>query len=291
MTQHYYQWLPGTENEGQVVRLTNAYVEDGEIYYEFDNGDICCEEYIAPFTLDKNNLKGKMLVEIVNPNFKWKFEEIKSKTSASYADIEHQGGGEFEVPCINDYIQSGENINSKVGTFNIIAPKTKIKSIEPVNYKDYMSMNDLETLGLIEKQDINVSISKETNVSGVTEINSNIEHIVNLTEELVTYDKFAPMATFCKNTEEKTVINNTNDNDPIAILVNTSLKYPSSVSIDLDIDLPAVSLFKTVSENFENGSSKFIEHIIKHIDYSIITESLKEGLLNAYMQKISSNEN
>lgn len=290
MTQHYYQWLPGTENEGQVVRLTNAYVEDGEIYYEFDNGDICCEEYIAPFTLDKNNLKGKMLVEIVNPNFKWKFEEIKSKTSAAFADIEHQGGGEFEVPCINDYIQSGENINSKVGTFNIIAPKTKIKSVEPVNYKDYMSRNDLCALGLIENEEIINTSSLNMNSSECTEMNSVIDHI-NLADEINNQDKLGITATFCKNTEEKTVINNTNNNDPIAILVNTSLKYPSSVSIDLDIDLPAVSLFKTVSENFENGSSKFIEHIIKHIDYSIITESLKEGLLNAYMQKISSNEN
>lgn len=289
MTQRYYQWLPGSEYENTVVRLTSIYVEDGEIYYVFDNGSICLEEFIAPFTTDKRLLGNKMLVEIVNPNQKWQFETIKSTSGKKFSDVNAQNGMEFEVPCLEDYSQKGDNINSLVGSYNIIPPKTRVKNLEKLDYKDYMSEEDLISLGIIEKP-------------MVSDIEKQINEIV--TNDAVINDSSTITTIVSKEYSEDSIIENTNinntnykeeipnkkicDDDPVGILVNSSVKYPSAVSIDLNIDLPAVSLYSTVVENFENGGERFIDRIISQIDYSKITESLRIGLLNAYNSKISS---
>ena len=273
MTQHYYQWLPGTENAGEVVRLSKMYVEDGEVFYIFDNGAICCEEYIAAFTLDKTKIGKKFLVEIPSPNQKWSFEEITSKKTSSMSDVQHEGGGDFEIPCIDDYTQNGTNINSKVGTYNIIAPKTRIKNIEKPDYFDYMSDDDLISLGLKAKDD---TVVVENSITDITNTNTNVISIKHEPTNVVINETINTSNKLCDSS------------DPVFILVDKSVKYPSSVDIALNIDLPSISLFKTVSENFENGTEKFIEYIIQHIDYSTIKESLREGLMDAYLQKISS---
>lgn len=259
--ERYYQWLPNTGYDNQVVKLTNIYEEDGAIYYEFSNGEICNETFIAPFTKNIIDLNGKMLVELSSKNDIWTQNVISSKTVASNKDIQSSDGLSYsEIPPLEDLAQieagaQSGNVKSKVGSIRLIPPKTKVDKVPNIDYKDYMNDEDLIKLGLIEEK----TIIKE-------EITEDEVEVSTIKEE-----------------EEKTNINNVIVvTDPIAILVNASAKNKINVPMELSIDLPSVDLFKIASTNFENGAEKFIDVILSHINYDMIKDSLKNALLLSY---------
>lgn len=245
----YFQWLPGTLNENTIVNLQRIFEDDGEIYYEFNTGDICSKSLIAECTYDKSNLKNKALVRISAPNNGWCFE--KNNVGNSKPDISNvslNGTTDFEVPTYEDF--TGKRIENDI---NYIAPNNKVH-LEPIDEESFMSVMDdvIEvTPALIEKE-YETEVTKDT---------------YNITEPE-------------KNDVQKTVINNIND--PVAILVNSSSKHESSVTMELNIDLPAKSLFNIAKDNFDDGANKFIDVILNSIDYKCVKDSLRDALLAAY---------
>lgn len=270
LNKRYFQWLPGSPNDGQISILNNIFVDEGEIYYEFNDGEICLEDLIAKFTTNSKDIEGKFVVEILSPNDKWTFEEVKSKTNQNFKDVESQNGGSFEVPTYEDYFKNGD-FKSNVGTIKYIPPKTKIVSLPIIDYKDYMSKNDLLLLGIDVPNDDNVN---ENN--NLTNIQDDVKIAFKECDENIIKDVTPD------TTPDNNINNVYNDTNPVSILVNSSAKYPSVISMDLTVDLPAKSLFKIANENFENGANTFIDVILSHIDYESIKTSLRDALLNEY---------
>ncbi len=250
----YFQWLPGTMCENTIVNLQRIFEDDGEIYYEFNTGDICNKMLIAGYTHDKNELKGKALVRISAPSNKWRFE--KNDVGNSKPDISNvslNGTTDFEVPSYEDF--TGKRIENDI---NYIAPSNKVY-LDPIDEESFM-MNAVDdiiemTPEPVIKED-NIKINKENDIV--------IEPVKNVVQE--------------------TNINNIND--PVAILVNSSSKHESSITMELNIDLPAKSLFNIAKDNFDDGANKFIDVILNSIDYKCVKDSLRDALLTAY----SSNE-
>lgn len=266
----YYQWLPGTEQENSVVILQRIFLEDDDVYYEFSDGNICHEDLISYGTCDSKDLIGKALVQIPSYGDRWSFDRISAKNLKQFNDVSHQAGEQnFMIPTLNDYNSTG----NKNYTSDIKYTSPKSSKYISIDYKDWMSIMDLRKLGLISETleiddvvdikeiDESVQISKENDITATSSNSSVIE-----------VDKSADI----------NISNSLIDIDPVAILVNKSAKYQSTISMELNIDLPSKSLFKIASENFENGEDTFLDVILSHIDYATIKESLRESLRAAY---------
>ena len=255
---NYYQYLPSSEKCGEICMLIGMFVEDGEVYYEFDNGDVCFEDLICKCTTNKDDFKGKLLVELNSKSDVWKFEKINDKVDQSVLkDVQHNAGKDFEIPTFGDrYEQKKDNIL-------ITPPSNRIINVKSPNYKDYLSNEELEILGILPSTN---SFNKINECSDVTDI--------------IKYDASSSHddSTSIKND----VINNKIDNDPVAILVNSATKFATDVNMQLSINLPATSIFKIVNENFENGAEKFINVILNDIKYDAIKDALKLALFREY---------
>lgn len=263
----YYQWLPNSGNDGDIVKLRRIYVENDIKFYEFSDGEICNEEFIAPYTTELKNLKNKMLVELSSKNDIWETEYIKSKSIID-KDIQSNDGNSTlnkEIPPLEDISNSDNGLisQSSVGKFRLIAPKEK--SVPCINYFDYMSDEDLIKIGLKEAPIENIIETPvvETPSISATNIEDNTPLIVNE----------------CK---EKTNINTYIEHDPISILVNASSKKEINIPMELCIELPSKELFNIAKNNFENGAEKFIEVILADIEYETFKNSLREALISAY---------
>ena len=158
---------------------------------------------------------------------------------------------------------------SAVGKVRLIPPTTNV-NIKPIDYKDYMSDEDLYRLGLIteiKKEDKEIV---ENVVDTSKNVNINKEEFTNSTIEVL---------------HNEVVIERPNEiveTDPVAILVNAAAKNRTVVPMELEIDLPSVDLFNIAHANFENGADKFIDVILSHIDYAILKDALRTALLSAY---------
>lgn len=281
----YYQWLPGTNDAGIVVTLNKIYIDEGDVYYTFTDGSECFEGLIADYTNDPKNLKGKAMVRISNPNNKWSFETEKTKSLTQYEGVSHDSGQKnFEIPTLGDYNKNGE-FESNAGKINLIPPKNQVKFVSKIDYKDWMDKIDLIRFGLddvdscdvvasplVEAVEYKPNITKDEDAHTID--NGTLVRIVECPEEIY---------------KDSTNINISNklfdDNDPVAILVNKSAKFESTISMDLKIDMPSKSLYKIASENFENGSETFINVILSQIDMETILKSLKDALEIAYNEE------
>ena len=269
----YYQWLPNTGNDGEIVKLKNIYYDNDIVFYEFSDGEICNEEFIAPYTTSLKDIKGKMLVELSSRNDSWQQDYIKSK-AISDPNIQSENGRQREIPPLDDILKSSNDTieDSAIGKYRLIPPKSN-KTIQPIDYKDYMSNDDLIKMGLIEAPK-DVVKEKEEKVT-----TNHIEDEI-IETDIIKYEKDDI------NNQEDSVVETTKKQEettnPIAILVNASAKNPITIPMELTIDLPSKDLFNIIKNNFEDGSEKFIDVILSHIDYDMLVSSLKEALTNAY---------
>ena len=294
----YYQWLPGTENEGTISILNNIFIDEGEVYYEFTDGNLCWEGLISDITNDPKKLKGMAIVRISDINNTWSFETIKNKSMNQFAGVSHDSGQtNFEIPSLSDYNKTGD-FKSDEGKITFIPPKNQPKMIKKIDYKDWMDINDQIKYGLISEDEYIAATLPVTKVatppSNVMKIDN--EDTISLNDpsnnkELMVVqpsnDTIIKLWVPEKNDKNIDNINISNDklfddNDPVAILVNKAAKFESVISMDLKLELPAKSLFNIASENFENGEETFINVILSHIDYETIKNTLKTALLDAY---------
>lgn len=295
----YYQWLPGTENEGTISILNNIFIDEGEVYYEFTDGNLCWEGLISDITNDPKKLKGMAIVRISDLNNTWSFETIKNKSMNQFTGVSHDSGQtNFEIPSLSDYNKTGD-FKSDEGKITFIPPKNQPKMIKKINYKDWMDINDQIKYGLISEDEYIAATLPVTKVatppSNVMKIDNEDTISLNALSDnsccgitVATADSTTlKLNTSEKNDKEIVNINISNDklfddNDPVAILVNKAAKFESIISMDLKLELPAKSLFNIASDNFENGEETFINVILSHIDYETIKNTLKTALLDAY---------
>lgn len=295
----YYQWLPGTENEGTISILNNIFIDEGEVYYEFTDGNLCWEGLISDITNDPKKLKGMAIVRISDLNNTWSFETIKNKSMNQFTGVSHDSGQtNFEIPSLSDYNKTGD-FKSDEGKITFVPPKNQPKMIKKIDYKDWMDINDQIKYGLISKNEYIAATLPITKVatppSNVMKIDNEDTISLNASSDNSGGAVTVPMTnsttlklnTSEKNDKEIVNINISNDklfddNDPVAILVNKAAKFESIISMDLKLELPAKSLFNIASDNFEKGEETFINVILSHIDYETIKNTLKTALLDAY---------
>lgn len=285
----YYQWLPGTENEGTISILNNIFIDEGEVYYEFTDGNLCWEGLISDITNDPKKLKGMAIVRISDINNTWSFETIKNKSMNQFAGVSHDSGQtNFEIPSLSDYNKTGD-FKSDEGKITFIPPKNQPKMIKKIDYKDWMSDNDLKLLGIIEDNCVS-DIIHEYHDNCQIDLSGQINLSDNNSVSVINIETDKSCITEVKYPNTTLLINDINnqsdklfdDNDPVAILVNKAAKFESIISMDLKLELPAKSLFNIASDNFENGEETFINVILSHIDYETIKNTLKTALLDAY---------
>ena len=250
----YFQWLVG-DDRGKVVEFIDITQEDGEYFYNFDDGESCNMSYICPATNDKNMLKGKAMVEVPGPHNAWKFEEIKTG-SFTTADDEH-----IVVPPLEDIIGQSKdgNVESAVGTMRLIAPKSNpIKGMPLPSVQEYLRQAPAKQVASQSSGVVNIEVKSEqveTKVQPV-QIPQDIPHV-----------------------EEKP---KHNVSDPVHILVNTCKKHDTEISMTVNVALPSISTYNFAKSEFENGGDKFIDIIAETLDMTEISKSIKSAIREAY---------
>lgn len=250
----YFQWLVG-DDRGKVVEFIDITQEDGEYFYNFDDGESCNMSYICPATNDKNMLKGKAMVEVPGPHNAWKFEEIKTG-SFTTADDEH-----IVVPPLEDIIgQSNDgNVESAVGTMRLIAPKSNpIKGMPLPSVREYLRQVPAKQAVPQSSGVVNIEVKSEPAETKVQP--------VQIPQDI-------PQAE---------VKPKHNVSDPVHILVNTCKKHDTEISMTVNVALPSISTYNFAKSEFENGGDKFIDIIAETLDMTEISKSIKSAIREAY---------
>lgn len=254
----YFQWLVG-DDRGKVVEFIDITQEDGEYFFNFDDGESCNMAYICAATNDKNILKGKAMVEVSGPYNAWKFEEIKTGNFTT-AEDEH-----IEVPPLEDILRQSKdgNVESAVGTMRLIAPKSNpIKGMPLPSIQEYL------------RQPKEPKENKEDAALKASGINIQVtaEHVGEKVSEPEVKPEPKP--------ESKPV--SVPITDPVHILVNTCKKHDTEISMTINVSLPSKSTYNFAKSEFEGGADKFIEILAATIDTSSISNSIKKALKDAY---------
>lgn len=254
----YFQWLVG-DDRGKVVEFIDITQEDGEYFFNFDDGESCNMAYICSATTDKNMLKGKAMVEVPGPHNAWRFEEIKTG-SFTTAEDEH-----VVVPPLEDILgQSNDgNVNSAVGAMRLIAPKTNpIKGMPLPSVQEYLrqparpvkeTAKEAETITPPLPSGVEITVTTETSMP-----------VEPKRETLETKHPSVPAT------------------DPVHILVNTCKKHVTDIPMTVSVSLPSVTTYNFAKSEFENGDQKFIDILADTIDVSVIFDSIKKALREAY---------
>ena len=269
--QRYFQWLVG-DDRGKVVELVDITQEDGEYFYNFDDGESCNLSYICPGTSDKKMLRGKAMVEVPGPYNAWKFEEVKM---GSFTTAEHE---HVDVPPLADILnqsESGMLEQSAVGTLNMIPPKNNhVKNMPLPDIQEYLRENRNPkpvpkpvALG-------GPSTPKVEPQAQEPEPAPRRSSGLNVTVHDNTEDKEQE-----RKPEKKQDIS-----DPVHILVNTCKKHPTEISLTVTLNLPGKGTYSFAKDEFENGGEKFISCLVGMISTEEIEAALKSALEEAYKE-------
>ena len=257
----YFEWIDG-EDKGNVVSLESIEEFEGEIFYNFDDGESCNLRFISKMTNSVADLKGKFMVEIENPSNPWTFETVKSR---KYVD-ESMKGEDVEIPTLNDILQArgtSANIeNSDLGKEKLVAPKRMQNLVELPNADEY-------------KKKIK-PIEKKQQQEKIEPVQENTEHV---TEE--------PVAHPVEQRVSTPVQSNVPSMDPVRILVNSCKKHDTPVEMTINMKLPSKYIYNIAVNEFEDGLEKFIDCIVDGIDTKMIIDQLKAALKSAYTSEDS----
>jgi len=263
----FFEWIIG-EFRGDVEVLSYISEEDGEYFYNFESGECCNMEFIAPMTKKAKDLVGKCMVEVQDPKKLWKFETVKSKTHRN--DVT---GEVDEIPPIED-ITGGNgtkdnlNVDSVVGSVRFIAPSEQFRSFGLPEIDEYLKCDD--------KSDMSEDVAVHQSEEPKPKKNENVN------EDAI--PDSAPMSASgsvsIKVIESPKSISY--EKGPVELIVDKSKKIKTTVSMDLEMDVPAKSVYETVSENFDNGADIFVDYVVSLISVDKIKSALKEALLESY---------
>lgn len=256
----YFQWLVG-DDMGKVCELLDITQEDGEYFYNFVDGESCNLSYICPATNDKNQLRGKAMVEVPGPHNCWKFEEVKMG-SFTTAENEH-----VDVPPLQDIIgMSTDNTldQSALGTMSLTPPKSNpIKGMPLPDIMDYLRDTDPKPV-------------KRNTASGVKVTVQETKESETPVESAKSEEKQPEVQQFIPQPKKEI------PNDPVHILVSTCKKHSSFVDLKMELSLPSVTTYNFAKSEFEDGENKFIEAICDNISTETIMTALRKALHDAY---------
>jgi len=253
----YFEWIAG-EDIGNVVSLVSIEEFDGEIFYNFDDGESCNQRFISKMTGSVADLKDKFMVEIENPSNPWTFDTIQSR---KYVD-ESMKGQDIEIPTLHDIIQARgteANVeNSDLGKERLVPPRKQQRIIGLPTIDEYpVKKAEPQQQKPVETQQTN-NVQKTEDV--VNEKPNQVE------EQKPTQ---APQQTI-------------GSMDPVRILVNSCKKHDTPVEMTINMKLPSTYIYNIAVNEFEDGLDKFIDCIVDGIDTKMIIDQLKEALRSAY---------
>lgn len=265
----YFQWLDG-DSEGTVEVLNTIECIEGEYFYNFESGERCNVEFISPMTRDVHSLKGKVMVEIANPNDKWRSEIISTHT---YTYMDPTAGEQHvEVPPLEDIVGAkgnGQNLNldeSNLGKKKFYPPRYKGPSQPLPSYEEYADDNYYEPT---------------TKASSVVTREREIPAPTRKAEE-VQIPQPQPVQQVQPIKQEQISNNQVVNNDPVYILAKTSKKHDTEIELTLNINLPSKAIFALAQSEFENGGQRFVNYLVDEIDPQVILSALKVALLDSY---------
>lgn len=271
----YFQWIAG-EDMGEVVILESMSEFEGEIFYNFDNGDSCNARFISKITNDVSDLREKFIVEIDSPSNPWTVETIESKT---YTD-ESMKGEYVNIPTLHDMLQangqSTEITNSDLGKQKIVPPRRTQRFEELPRVEDYLISKE-------EPKEEHQIIKQEP----VVEQTAVKENVQETTPPIVSREEIVTKKYSRLSDRKKSSGYNVDVSDPIRIIVNTCEKHSSDVEFSLSMELPARETYDFVDKQF-HGGDKFIDYVVDDLDVSEIIRQLKTTLKNAYSKNNSS---
>lgn len=263
----YFEWIAG-EDIGNVVSLENIEEFDGEVFYNFDDGESCNLRFISKMTNSVADLKEKFMVEIENPSNPWTFETVQSK---KYVD-ESMKGEDIEIPTLHDILQArgtSANIeNSDIGMEKLVPPKRQQRFVELPTIEEYQRktkvLENKPKPGKIDTVKENIKNENDVDVKQVVEMGHSENSI-----------------------KDEPIQQNVSSMDPVRILVNSCKKHDTPVEMTINMKLPSKYIYNIAVNEFEDGLDKFINCIVDGIDTKMIIEQLKDALRLAYTSESS----
>lgn len=268
----YFQWIEG-ENAGTVTTLDSITAFDGEYFYNFADGDVCNQRFVAPMTRNAKSLEGKVVVEIATPNDPWVIEKIQAKKYVNPKNNE-----EYEIPPLEDIVKAeGKScsVNSAVGQYKYIPPKYRGEMWGLPSIDDYFQDEDSSV-----EEDITPVLVKSTDIA--------VEKVApaDITPDRTPDTVSVQQQDICQDIQQDKKKSSTEDTDPVAIIIKNCKKYPTEVTLSLNIWLPQSSMFKMVAADFENGTDKFVDCVVNGIDMEYVKDALKDALKSSYENSV-----
>lgn len=323
MEKRYFEWVKG-EDIGNIVTLVSITEEDGETFFNFDDGDRCNVKYISRMTSNKLDLRGKYMVEIDSPSNPWLMTESKPKI---YNDQSMQGQV-VEIPSLNDILldcgnkvsvnesvltepvrpqsmkplpkisEYGEKKSRLIRNIDEVLPSANTKKKEDIFESDDFCINEndsKEEAWEIVYADNKIVGTKKIDLSRLTKEYIGGECYYTQTYNGNTIKIPCADVLVCKNESEMQEKldelkrgNEQHEINPVNILVRASKKHLTTISMDLDVYLPSKSMFQIASSEFEGGDEKFIDLVVKSIKYETIIDALKKSLMASYSEESDS---
>ena len=269
MRQRYFEWIDGEEKENVAI-LKDIEEIDGEVFFNFIDGERCNQRFISQMTSDPKDLRGKFMVEIESPSNPWTFVTVEAKI---YND-ESMKGDTSEIPTLHDILQANgqetQITNSDLGTKKLQAPRQKQSMMSLPSIEEYAKKGAPAPVKKNETSHYDVPpVEVKANENSTNAVVSDIE----------------PINTLYQPTFETPAVHASN---PIKILVDKCKKHPTDIELSVTIDLPSKAVYDIADSEFENGGEEFVNFIIQDIDVNMIIESLRDALLDAFSEKVDS---
>lgn len=270
----YFQWLAG-EAENSVTTLESITCFEGEYFYNFADGETCNERFVAKMTSSPANLKQKVIVEIQHPSDRWKIEEITKRVERDALTNEA-----VDVPTLHDITQatgqSCEIKESDLGTKRYIPPKYRGPYPDLPSIAEYPDKEDMIVPSELSRQTTSESdLQQNTKLSNNDESNESDSHKQPIQQDAEPLNK-------TRTTQKEQCIEYIDETDPVYILVKNCKKHNIEISLDVNLSLPSVDVYKLIVSEYEDGKAKFLRNILRSIDLGILAKAVSDGIVHAY---------
>ena len=246
----YFQFLAGARR-GEVLIMDRIESEDGDIYITFKDDSRMNETLVAQ--INQRDVTNKMMAEIDSPSNCWRFQEKSEEDSKPRLEKDAQTGEVYEIPNVDDMVHA-----DLTGETGVVRPRKKNKAIELVPPRQTPASHSV--FGAI-KASYNTPAPVIDNPAPTPK-----------TQQTHPSDR-----------------QQTNSQDPVWLMCNSSKKFDTQVNLTLTISVPKKSFYQVAKESFEHGGDKVIEYIIQSLDDQKIKDSLKIALKEAYDDGPSAN--
>lgn len=78
--------------------------------------------------------------------------------------------------------------------------------------------------------------------------------------------------------------------NPVHALLAKQKTNPVPVEISIEMNLPPVSLYKVLSQSFDNADNDIVDFIVADLDVPMIREAVREAITNFYKQNNGESE-